>query len=690
MTQRSVGTWKRRALLHLFTCWLLTLLALAQPPAPASANVIERGKFRLHKFEQAIGEETYTIQQNDAGLTVTSNFEFKDRNTAVPLSATLKLSPDLTPQQFDIKGKNSRLTNVDDSILVEDNTIHMRQETTKKDVAKPEAFFTIDGYAPTAIQMMLIRYWLAHGSPSSLQTFPSGTVRIEHRGQDEIEGEGKQLKLERYSIAGLIWGRETVWLDQQKQLFAVVTVDAEFDHFEAIRDGNEAALPKLVAIAGRDEMAALAEMGRKLPGRHTGKLALVGGTLIDGTGKAPLTDAAVVIEGDTILAAGARTSVAIPKDAAIIDTQGKTILPGLWDMHAHFEQVEWGPIYLATGATTVRDCGNELEFITAVRDAIRDGRGLGPRLLLAGVVDGTGTAAIGVQRVDNPEQARYWVNRYHDAGFQQMKIYSSMKSENVAAVAANAHHLGMTVTGHVPQGMNAFQAIEDGMDQINHIQYVVDVMIPESRKLPERPTRDQRMAAITTINLDSPEAKKAVAFFKQHRTVIDPTMALMELFTASPSHPFTSFEPGAAKVAPELAEQYMTPAGPPDPKDETRQAVLQKELAIVGALHRAAVPIVAGTDQAVPGHSLYREIELYVQAGFTPMEAIQAATIVPARVMGLDKQVGTVEPGKKADVIVLGANPLEKISNIRTVEKVVTGGTMYDTAPLWESVGFKP
>jgi len=102
------------------------------------------------------------------------------------------------------------------------------------------------------------------------------------------------------------------------------------------------------------------------------------------------------------------------------------------------------------------------------------------------------------------------------------------------------------------------------------------------------------------------------------------------------------------------------------------------------------VTIVAGTDQTVPGFSLYREIELYVKAGFTPMEAIQAATIVPARVMGLDKKLGTVEAGKEADLIVLQANPLESISNIRTVEEVVTGGTLYETAPLWQSVGFQP
>ena len=98
----------------------------------------------------------------------------------------------------------------------------------------------------------------------------------------------------------------------------------------------------------------------------------------------------------------------------------------------------------------------------------------------------------------------------------------------------------------------------------------------------------------------------------------------------------------------------------------------------------------AGTDQGVPGFSVYREIELYVQAGFTPMEAIQTATLIPARVMGLDKKLGTVEAGKAADLIVLKANPLDDIHNLRTVEQVVTGGALYETAPLWQSVGFKP
>jgi imidazolonepropionase-like amidohydrolase len=118
--------------------------------------------------------------------------------------------------------------------------------------------------------------------------------------------------------------------------------------------------------------------------------------------------------------------------------------------------------------------------------------------------------------------------------------------------------------------------------------------------------------------------------------------------------------------------------------------IVERFLNTIGALHRAGIPIVAGTDQVVPGHSLHREIELYVKAGFTPMEAIQAATLVPARVMNMESEVGTIAAGKRADLIILDRNPLDEIRNIRTMKTVITGGRMYDCGQLWTSVGFKP
>jgi imidazolonepropionase-like amidohydrolase len=666
--------------------------AAQQTPAPGSS-----GKFRLHKFEQPIGEESYVEGGATAGgvfvRTFSIDFEFTDRGTPVALHSMFSALQDLTPISFAIAGRNARTAAINEAVEAGNDTrkttVRVREDKTWHDEPRPQQFFTIAGYAPATMQMLLVQYWKEHGSPATLKTFPTGEVKIEPRGSDEIKIGDRTEELQRFTIEGLIWGRETLWFDAKMQLIAEISTDAEFDHFEAIRDGYEAALGTFVGRAGVDEMAALAQIGKGIPGVRADAIEIQGGTLIDGKGGPPIENANVVIEDGKIIAVGPgvhRPYGRLPKKMSVISAKGMTILPGLWDMHAHFEQVEWGPIYLAAGATTVRDCGNELEFITAVRDAIANGRGLGPRILAAGIVDGDSLTALGVQRVNNPEQAKQWVDRYHELGFQQMKIYSSVKRDNVAAVAAEAHRLGMTVTGHIPEGMTAYDGVNAGMDQINHIQYVAAMM---TKPLPPDATRAERREAEAHIDLNSPEAQRAIEFLKAHGTVIDPTLVVFETFTAGPDRPLVSMEPGVAKVAPELATQFAGAGAPAEFRDQMRR-LFATEVAITGALHRAGIPMVAGTDQSVPGYSLYREMELYVQAGFTPMEAIQAATIVPARVMKMDAELGTVEVGKRADLILVDGNPLEDIHQIRNVKVVITGGVAYHCAQLWQSVGFRP
>jgi imidazolonepropionase-like amidohydrolase len=688
---QSIGKLLYRRALPAFSLLVLVFFfprSIASAPlAEQKPDVIEQGKFRLHKFEQPIGEETYQISRDSGSLAATIDFKFTDRGTDVPLAATFRSAEDLTPQAFEIKGKTARPIEIDQALEIHGDKVRLRNRDQWKDAPAPAAnFFTIAGYAPATMQMLLVRYWATHGSPAELPTLPTGRVKIERRGHDEITVNGRSETLDRYIIEGLIWGREALWFDGHRNLVALVTVDAEFDHFEAIREGYESALGTFVARAGADGMAALAGMSQEVSVDSGGTTVLAGGTLIDGTGSAPVADAVVVIKKDRIVFAGPRNKAKIPEQANVVDVSGKFILPGLWDMHAHFEQVEWGPVYLAAGVTTVRDCGNEFEFVTAVRDAIANGRGLGPRLLLAGIVDGTSNFALGTERVDTLDQARMWTDRYHEAGFQQMKIYSSVKLEEVKAVADEAHRLGMTVTGHVPEGLNAYQVIEAGQDQINHIGYIADIM---HDPLPADADRTARRQAAIDIDFNSPAAQKAVSFLKAHHTVVDPTMALFEFFTATSAKPPASFEPGVTKVAPELAEQ-LTDVGPPSERSEVGSKMFAKDLGIVGVLHRAGIPIIAGTDQTVPGHSLHREIELYVQAGFTPMEAIQAATLVPARVMGMTKQVGTVEAGKRADLIVIDGDPLADIRNTRNVEFTIAKGKIYNSSELWRSVGFKP
>jgi imidazolonepropionase-like amidohydrolase len=648
-----------------FARWaaVATAVACCGLLARAAEDPEESGQFTLFKFEQAIGEERYDVRADGDSLALTSTFSFTDRGTPVQLSTSAQFDRTLKPAHLVIKGETARITGIDAEVTVAGANATIREGRETRRAPVPEGAFTLAGYAPASMQMELMRYWASHGRPATVPLLPQGAVHIEPRGRDQVTVEGQTVALDRYSLSGVVWGRETLWLDETGRLAALVGVDAEFDHFEAVRPELEAAVPQLVARAASDGMAAMADTAAAISPARSHAIAITGGTILDMTARKPIVEGTVVVVDGRITAVGPSSRVAVPPGATIVNAAGKTVMPGLWDMHAHFEQVEWGPIYLASGVTTIRDVGNELEFIVAVRDAVAAGKGLGPRMLLAGIIDGPGSNGLGAVRAATPEEARLRVDRYHDAGFLQIKIYSSVSLDVLRAITAEAHRLGMTVTGHVPEGMNAFAAIDAGLDQINHAQY------------------------LTAVADSNPE--RLITALRKHKTVIDPTLALYELLARPTTQPIESFEPGIRKVARELE----TPLGGFGSSPEVapmRRRQFDEEVALVGRLHHAGIPVVAGTDQSVPGHSLHRELELYVRAGFSPLEALQAATIVPATAMKTASDSGTIEPGKRGDLIVLDGNPLDDIRNTRRIYRVVTGGRVFDPAPLWRSVGFLP
>jgi Amidohydrolase family len=245
----------------------------------------------------------------------------------------------------------------------------------------------------------------------------------------------------------------------------------------------------------------------------------------------------------------------------------------------------------------------------------------------------------------------------------------------------------MSVTGHIPTGLTAYDGVNAGMDQINHVPYLAAVIGP--RVAPPPPGSPPSLLPVPPADSADPATRQLVAFLLDHHTVLDPTLAVYEWIEHPASQPVAEFEPGVTKVAPELAEA-LTHVGASPTAAPRAASMFVRNLGTVRILHRAGVPMVAGTDQTVPGYSLHRELELYVQAGFTPMEAIQAATIVPARVMHLDGEVGTLTPGKRADLLLIDGHPLRRIADTRNVVLVVTNGRRYLPAPLWRSVEFTP
>lgn len=650
---------------------------------PSHADATTHQTFALYKFQNRIGREDSV----DDGREVRTVFTFTDRTSPVPLASTYERGKDGAPVRFQLWGKTSRLFDADDLVTVGAGKITITQRGVARTIAAPARFFVGSAYAPVTMTQELLHYWASHGKPASLPVYPIGELQIVQRGEDKVaDRDQKQRTLTRFSIAGLGWGRETVWLDEHQQLAAMKGVDTEFDHFEATGRGFENALPQLIAIAAEDGLRALGEVARTVrldADAGDGPAAYVHAKLVDGTNAAPVADATVVVDHGKIVAAGPAAKVRIPDGARTVDATGTTIVPGLWDMHAHFEQVEWGPVYLAAGVTSVRDCGNELPFIRSVRDTLAAGKGVGPRIIMACIVDGEGAGSLGVERLRTADEIPALIKKFKEASCAQVKIYQSFPPALIHPLSVAAHAAGMTVTGHVPTGIDAVKAVEAGQDMINHVPYIVQSALGNP-SFNDQGAYERALAALDTA---SPASRKLAAWFAAHHTVVDPTLAVYEL-SLLPRAQLSKNEPGLAKIATPLAAAFADPG--PQPDEDGRAMRFQRLVGMVRTLHQAGVTIVAGTDQTVPGHSLHRELELYVEAGFTPLEALQSATIVPARALKRDRELGTVEAGKRADFLLIDGDPLADIRALRKIKVVVADGKAYDPAKLWQSVGFKP
>jgi hypothetical protein len=665
---------------------LSVAISLASAFATSNAAQQERaisGKFVLHKFAKAIGTETYSIENKGDAYTLTSHFLFTDRGSPVPLEATfVARTKDMAPRSYSAKGRASRMSAMDHVLTVNNSGLSISRGGKTETQTPGGLWFITDGYSPVAMQEQMVRWWLMRSKPAEFTTFPSkAKVSIEPAETLNIGGR----TMHGYTVGGLIWGQESLWMDDKQNLIALVSSDAEFDHFEAVRESYVANLTAFIAAAVRAELAALTKLTATARISRPRKLAITGATLEDSTGVPPVRDSVILIENGVITGAGPRSTVRIPKDAMLLDAAAKYAIPGLWDMHAHYEQVEWGPIYLAAGITSVRDVGNEFDFIRTLHEELnrRESPAVGPHLEFAGIIDGTGPLTLGAVVADTSEQALLWVGRYKAAGARQIKLYSSVKPDIVRVIVAEAHVQGLTVTGHVPEGMTAIEAVNYGMDQINHIGFELPYFSRDVLGADGKPDA----AKAPVLELDGPHAKDLVSTLKAHNTILDPTVAFFEMFLHT--KPLNELEPGLDHVAPQLREALDSPR-PPAEKAALFEARWQALMMTLHALHAAGVRIVAGTDQAIPGFSLHRELEIYVEAGFTPAEALRAATIEAARAAGVEEESGSLEVGKRGDVLLLNADPLLNIRNTRAIWRTIAAGAAYDPVPLWRSVGFSP
>jgi imidazolonepropionase-like amidohydrolase len=429
-------------------------------------------------------------------------------------------------------------------------------------------------------------------------------------------------------------------------------------------------------------------------------------TIIDATGAPAQPGMTVVIRGERITELGKSGTVHAPAGAQVVDATGKVMIPGLWDMHVHWLDKDYLPLFIANGVTGIRIMwGAPLHH--QWRREIAHGALLGPRLAIASaIVDGPQPIWPGSLAVGTADEGRQAVIRSKQEGADFIKVYSRLPREAYFAIAGEAKRQGIPFAGHVPGAVTVVEASDAGQKSIEHLTGVLDACSSreeELRKasadawlnLPAGQTFPSRASLRTLIRQSletfSPEKANALyARLARNHTWQCPTLTVLRNM-AFIQDPAIRNDLRVRYMPPEIVSGW-NPAGDFRLHDRTEEdyelarATYRKLKEVVGLMRRAGVEFLAGTDvinpYCFPGFSLHDELALLVEAGLSPLEALQAATLNPARYLGQDKDLGTVEKGKIADLVLLDASPLADIGNSRKIDAVVVGGKLHPKAEL--------
>ena len=384
------------------------------------------------------------------------------------------------------------------------------------------------------------------------------------------------------------------------------------------------------------------------------ELAITHVTVIDCTGAAPQPNSTVMVSNGHISMVGPSDRAVIPVGTRVVDGSGKFLIPGLWDMHGHLTDAteDAFPLLIMNGVTGVRDMGGDLAQIDRWRSEIDKGSRVGPHIIRAGpFVDGPKQGVSNRLTVRTPEEARQAVHNLKAKGVDFIKVHNALPPEAFFALMEEARKEHIPVAIHLPKDVSSAEASDAGAASLEHIETINESAL--WRKGATAKTVEQAVDE----NL-GPAGQELFQRFVKNGTWYVPTLVAYE-------RGFVLWSDDPESLKPRLD-------------------VHEKQIELVRMMHKAGVPIMAGSDFSdwalVPGIDLHNELALLVEAGFSPMEALQAATLNPAKFLGKTDTFGTIQVGRVADLVLLNANPLEDISHTRKIHAVVLGGKFYPLA----------
>jgi hypothetical protein len=546
------------------------------------------------------------------------------------------------------------------------------------------AFYVAEGGTSTGSTQLLLEALLSSHT-RSMKLLPGGMAKAERLTEATV-GEGGQKKIvTAWTISGLTPSPYVVWATAENKYFGTigdlaflpVGYEVDFKTLTKLQDD---------ALAARSP--ALLKALLKAP---TGPVAFAHvRAFVDGDHFAE--DQTVIVDKGLIVAVGAAATTPVPARAQVFDGAGKTLVPGLWDSHMHVGDDFTGPFLLSLGITSARDPGNNVQLTLARAQRRAEGKLLSPKIYPSLLIDGAGpnSAQLGVI-VHSEQEAVEAVQKAKGEGFTGIKFYGTLNPAWVAPAAGEAHRLGLHVHGHVPAGMRPSQAIADGYDEITHIYFVMMEAMPDA--VVATSNGINRFEGIgryaKDVDLSAAPMKPLIATMVARKTACDPTLVVAEALFVPENGDLSPAYAAYAGTLPNATERGFRTGGFAVPKDLTRadyRKSFAKLSALVTLMHTAGIPIVAGTDGS--GLELVRELELYVDAGFTPAEALATATINPATLVHADSTTGSIRVGKQADLVLVEGDASRRIGDLRNTRTVMMGGQLMDGDALREASGF--
>jgi Amidohydrolase family len=660
--------------MRIFMTFVAILTGLAQVSAGERTDKI---------FLQGNLAGTQTVQIESTGE-ARAEYSYNDRGRGDHIVATWKVNAAGIPTEYEGRGNDYMKAPVEERFAMKDGKASWKNRSEQGERAGTGEAFYLPINPPPEFFGVLARA-LLKAPNHKLALLPAGEASIEEAGKVSVaSGKGD---LTQYRITGLGFSPQSIWLDHDGNAAASLST-----WFSVVSAQSEAAMAQLQTAQQKTDDQWSERIAHELAHTPKGDLVIRNARLFDPRDLSVTPGTSVLVRGDRIVRVAADADMKPSADAEIIDAHGQFLMPGLWDNHQHFSDVD-GALDLANGVTSARDMANDTDSFLQRVARFDDGRELGPRVLKAGIIDGTGEFAGPTKmRVDTAEQAIRDVDWYADHGYVQIKIYSSVKPELVPIIADHTHGRGMRVSGHVPAFMSARQFVEGGADEIQHLNFVeLNFLFPEVKETRNRDRFIKVAEHAREFTPDKPQVREFIDFLKRHHTVLDPTMSVFEgLFCGNPN----AVTPGLEKIVPRFPAQVrrsMLSGALEVPADK---AVAYREafpamLSLLKALYDAGVTIIPGTD-ALSGYTLHHELQLYVRAGITPAEVLRMATWTPALVMGVNKDRGVIAAGKLADMVLVDGNPAHDIHDIDKISTVIKDGKVYDPAAIEKALGIAP